>query len=419
MNHRDCREILVLDTVHGGDILAERLNQVGHEARALHPYDGESTDLTGYDALVSPVHMYPGCSELRQAREQGVPVYTHHQATRYIIKSLDLDTLAGCTVEVTGTVGKTTTTLLLMRMLVGEGYDVAAHTSNGLYHNQDDLGRQYSVAPYGTILALEKAGELDLDVDFWLSEVSIGFIGIADLASLTSTKEDYLIADETKKASKTKKRSFRNLDEECLLNTPRETGRSTNTHGDLETGFDGENLSIEYKVRSLGGVNSGEIDAYLPLYPYFRDSVRMAVITAASLGCSQQAISDVLDGFTGVPGRMQTLEIEGRTLVDNSCAGTRVSSLDKYLSMLEDDPSVDMDRVVVLVGEDQENICEEMDPGRVKSVVERHRFSRLITVGRKHRDIGVNFDGVDEALDHALEKSSPGDILLNFVKAFR
>ncbi|WGI16870.1 hypothetical protein [Methanonatronarchaeum sp. AMET-Sl] len=417
LGHRD---YLVLDTVHGADVLADRLGRLGCNSEAINPYRGEKRDVTSYDALISPVHMYPSCSMLVDAIENDIPVYSHHAATRDIITELGYLGDVGRCVEVTGTVGKTSCSLLLLKMLNKEGIETVVHSSNGLYHNQlDNRVAQYSVAPYGTILALEKAIELDLTPDTWISEFSIGFTGIGDIATLTSQDQDYLIANKTKKASDTKIESIKNLQPTTLLNTPN-LDESDNKATDLEVEYkNNNNLKINYEVNKLTGeTNKGTVDCELQLYPYFKDSVRMAIITAASLNCSPQTINQILNRFKGVPGRMKKKKVQGRKFIDNSCAGTRVSSLNQYLQELQNQMNDLMD-VVVLVGEDEQNICEEMDLEEVQKTVKKHRFKELITVGQKYSELGHNVNDVEEAIELAIQLSKPGDKILNFVKTWR
>ncbi|WP_143406782.1 hypothetical protein [Methanonatronarchaeum thermophilum] len=408
-----------MDTVHGGDLLAERLVELGCEAVAINPYRGEKEDVMDYDVLVSPVHMYPSCGMLRKAKEKNIPVINHHQITKKILMELGyLDDVDLC-VEVTGTVGKTSCSLLLLQIFREEGFETVAHTSNGVYHNNlDNRIDKQSVAPYGTILALEKTIELDITPDIWISEFSIGFTGIGDIASLTSVDQDYLIADKTKKASNAKLDSVDNLKNNCIFNSAIKNDRANNDFNCLKTEFDGENLKIDYKTTTTKQVNKGTVNCKLPLYPYFKDSIRTTVLTAASNGCTPKSINKILNQFNGIPGRMQTKKIKGRTIIDNSCAGTRISSLNQYLKN-QQQKNKSLNNTIILVGEDEKNICEEMQYKQVKKTVNKYNYKQLITVGKKYQNLGTNVDDIDKAINLALKKSKPNDTILNFVKTWR
>ena len=101
----------VLDTIHGATLLAERMRGRGIEAAALEVYHA-APEVSPFDLIVAPVHLPPKNPALTEARRLGKETITHHRAVGEL--------LAGDPefrpFEVTGTVGKTTTALILARI---------------------------------------------------------------------------------------------------------------------------------------------------------------------------------------------------------------------------------------------------------------------------------------------------------------
>ena len=76
-------KVLVLDTIHGGTILAEALLRNGDDVDALDVYRGvgltpEEAASRKYDLITSPVHLDPAYSLL----DTKTPVISHHEMTR-------------------------------------------------------------------------------------------------------------------------------------------------------------------------------------------------------------------------------------------------------------------------------------------------------------------------------------------------
>ena len=80
--------ILVLDTIHGGDVIGKEFAVAGHQVDTVDVYRNESTiDVStalqrSYDLIVAPVHLDPDHVLLRSPKAN---VISHHDAVRRLI----------------------------------------------------------------------------------------------------------------------------------------------------------------------------------------------------------------------------------------------------------------------------------------------------------------------------------------------
>jgi len=192
--------LLVLDTIHGGRILAHALSEEGHAVDMVDIYRGRGgidASVAGtrdYDMVIAPVHLDPGHQLLRGLT---APVITHHQAVRWIIGKR----VPARFIEVTGARGKTTTAHALAHLVQGPG---VLHTSCGtvLMPEKENIGRN-GITPASLVAAAGAA----YSSDRWLiAEVSLGFVGAGDLGILTSL-ETYAFAAGNRDALSEKLRS--------------------------------------------------------------------------------------------------------------------------------------------------------------------------------------------------------------------
>ena len=59
MNLKEATRILVLDTIHGAEIIAEELKGLGKQAEVFDPYHQTFSKALDYDLVIAPVHLNP------------------------------------------------------------------------------------------------------------------------------------------------------------------------------------------------------------------------------------------------------------------------------------------------------------------------------------------------------------------------
>ena len=195
-------KVAVLDTIHGGAIIARRMVESGLQAEAFEVYH-HTPNLAGFDLVVAPVHLAPDNPALALARKAKKKIITHHQAVGELLRGRVDPAME--VFEVTGTHSKTSTALLLAMMLSWQK-KVLSHTTRGLEIWQDGkarlLEKGLSITPGNVIRATEVAKAQG--VEALICEISLGGTGLADYGIMTSLSGDYLIANATKWASTAK-----------------------------------------------------------------------------------------------------------------------------------------------------------------------------------------------------------------------
>ncbi|MHB8118502.1 MAG: hypothetical protein ACYDHX_07255 [Methanothrix sp.] len=195
-------KVAVLDTIHGGAVIARRMVESGLQAEAFEVYH-HTPNLANFDLVVAPVHLAPDNPALAQAKKGKKKIITHHQAVGELLRGREDPAME--VFEVTGTHSKTSTALLLALMLSRQR-KVLSHTTRGLEIWQDGkarlLEKGLSITPGNVIHATEVAKAQG--VQALICEISLGGTGLADYGILTSLSGDYLIANATKWASTAK-----------------------------------------------------------------------------------------------------------------------------------------------------------------------------------------------------------------------
>jgi UDP-N-acetylmuramyl pentapeptide synthase len=417
------KKIGVLDINHGGLLLAERLSGLGFEAFAVDIYGTKKDvntdvrvlrpeDVREFDALAVPVHM-PEISLLREAYARGRPIYTHHGLTGHIVRQKQL--LKCKTIEVTGTYGKTTACALLARMFPRE--DVLMHTSRGLFFNGERL-EKLSITPANIIRSLETAFEKGLDPTLCIFEVSLGLCGIGDLNVITTLDRDYPIAGGSKTAGAAKLHSLKNLKPGSILvcENSIKTNASRITFGRGGDVFYVPDGRVRYrmpdgasgwlKLHFKGGFDGAS----------YRSPALCAAATALAAGATPDDVKEAFEGFDGIDGRMKYSTLHGRVLLDNSNSGLSIKGIDHALDASEQDEGW---RVLV-TGEEAYNVCDGLEPAKVAAFLDDARIDEVILVGDRMRIDGyAHADSLDEGLAAALEKTSPGDMIISCVKTWR
>ena len=206
------QNILIMDMVHGGDIIASRLLPLGYKITCADVYRVSTEELRErmrsegamvtqdvppdhYDLVMAPMHCPDSFLEGSTYDEK-------------ISFSGAVNRLVGkgpFRIEVTGVKGKTSTCYVLAHILDRAGKKVYLHTSrgDGPYVNGIHLIEKFrSIAPT-SILVLPTEG-----FDIIVSEVSLGGSANADISVITNLAEDYGIAKDSRKASCAKAEIF-------------------------------------------------------------------------------------------------------------------------------------------------------------------------------------------------------------------
>ncbi len=412
---RGIPKVAVLDTIHGAKVIAERMAHMGLEAKALEVYH-QCPSIAGFDLVAAPVHLPPGNPVLAEARRLGIRVITHHQAVGEILGP-ELDKNSSLKVfEVTGTHSKTTTALLLSRIL-SYGGKVASHTTRGIElwsEGSSTILRQgLSITPGNAIIAMDEADSRKTDAV--VLETSLGGTGLADFGVLTSFSGDYRIAGGTKWASTAKLQmaSLAKKGSRLIANT------DVKISPDISFGDGGHVRGMPGKI--LFGADAVPFRPGEDLdFPSYQTAIAASAAAAKSAGTDADDIASALEGFDGFSGRMKVIREEALTVYDCSNSGLKVADVRTAL----DKAYVSGARLGLVVGEDAETVCEGMEISGLLGLLRQRRseIDLLVLVGsrlfpysreleaRTAKDLAA---GREIALDKGMDR------LLLCVKCFR
>lgn len=380
-------KILILDTVHGGGIIADRYPRPGDSVTCVDVYKvtpKEETDrLRGkgftvstevprgeYDTVLMPIHCPDSFLE-------GVGYKERKFFSQAVGELIDDKRFR---VEVTGVKGKTGFCCLLAHILTAAGMNVLVQTSRGRggWAEGELVSEEVvSIAP-PSMLALP-----DGDYDAVICEVSLGGSGKADISCITNLIEDYPIAAGTRKASEGKM---------SILNG------KTNIVPMGEVGFwksYGIGKVIGYGGRitvmgkpSLGNPLRVRVDygngfetslkgSYLALeYLY---AAEMAVEVCGILGISESSLDLGLSSFGGVPGRGEVSFSEGRWTVTERNPGISARSVERTFSILQEMGS--LKGAAAVLDPVNRKVCCKMDSEAIKRVAAEYGVTITVTDG--------------------------------------
>jgi UDP-N-acetylmuramyl pentapeptide synthase len=399
--------LLVLDTIHGGGVIAASLAAQGHQVDTVDVYRGEDGITAevarerGYDLLIAPVHLDPAHPLLHHHR---CPAITHHQAVRWILG----DRVPHPFIEVTGAQGKTTTATALASVMEGPGI---LHTSTGTYQypERTRLFRS-SITPASEIAAAEAA----LAIGGWLiAEVSLGVTGAGDLAVLTSGN-DYRCAAGARSALDEK---IRSIAAAPAVVVPREvqTGHRHQVSVDQVATISEDECRVAYQDEAGRFINP------LLLLPAYQTPLALAATAALILGQDPSR----LEGFEPLAGRMK-ISHRGETLiVDNANSGVSRSTTREAVDLAR---RLNPERPVTLViGEEAHAVCEGFPPEGIRATIRETGPAAVVLVGETARAIQSGLPegrvGVVETLDGAMpmaeELTPQGGSIVLAVKMWR
>ena len=405
---RGSLKVAVLDTVHGAEIIARRMVDSGIDAQAFEVYHS-SPSLECFDLVVSPVHLGPGNPALAEARRLGKRIITHHLAVGELLHpSLPV-------FEVTGTHSKTSTALLLAKIISGKKR-VVSHTTRGIELWSSGSSRMIqaglSITPGNVIRAVE-AAEAN-QADSLVCEVSLGGTGLADFGVLTSFSGDYRIAQGTAWACAAKLQ---------MVTLAKESSRivanvDARISPDISFGQEGFIWASPDKLHFGNEATDLELGQDLDI-PGYLTAISAAAAACHVSGLCKEEIAAGLEGFDGFAGRMKITRETGLEIYDSSNSGLKVSDVERALDRISGG------RIGLVVGEEAETVCEGMDVPRLIDLlrIRRSEIDQLVLVGDRIVPWAADLKAKtapDLAAGVEMARASGGiDRLLSCVKCFR
>lgn len=353
--------ILVLDTIHGGEVIARHLLSSGNTVDTVDIYrhaqgiDEHLALARDYDCIVAPVHMDPDHPLLQRP---GIPRITHHEAVARVLAGRSPEPM----IEVTGSRGKTTTAAAIASLFEGPG---VLHTSRGTveYPGLTMLGKR-GITPASVIEAAIRARA----IGGWLvAEESIGVSGAGTAGVLTSG-EDYPIAAGKKSALAEKMR----LLDRCraVVAAPGIAPWADHVVGaDDAASCEGDRCRY-----SFNGIEGSFQNPLLHLEGY-----RNPLMTAAAVACLCGIDPAPLAGFRALEGRMSTERAGEALIVDNANSGTNTATAieaARYARILA--PGDDL---VLVIGLEAKTVCEGFPEEAMWEAIEEIRPVYVVLVG--------------------------------------
>ena len=404
-------KVAVLDTIHGGAIIARRMVKSGLLAEAFEVYH-HTPDLAGFDLVVAPVHLAPDNPALALAVKAKKMIVTHHQAVGELLSRREDPAME--VFEVTGTHSKTSTALLLAMMLSWQK-KALSHTTRGLEIWQDGksrlLEKGLSITPGNVIRAREEAQARG--VETLICEISLGGTGLADYGIVTSLSGDYSIANATKWASTAKLQMLALAKSGAKILANIDAGLSPDVSfargGRVYARPDSLIFAKEEVHLDLGA----DLD-----FMGYETAIAGAAAAAELAGVPRSMVAQALTGFDGFSGRMKIKRLPSQIFFDSSNSGLKVRDVARALDRASGSD------LFVVVGEDKETVCEGMNILALSDLLRQRKseMAKLIIVGERlvplAEELGAaTAKNLQQGLEMA-QKDLPKR-LLSCVKCFR
>jgi len=376
------RKALILDMVHGADILAEELMAKGYTVTGVDVYGIAKEESKSslrekgvtvstydvppghYDLLLMPVH----CPDSFLKEVTWDERKTFHQIVGELSSGKNR-------IEITGVKGKTSCCYLLAHILELDGRKIFLHTSRGQgpWKGEHVIERKVSIAPT-SILRLPE------DFDTVIAEVSLGGSGKADISVITNLAEDYGIAADTRKASDAKASIFskgvnivpfseigfwskysKNLKaygnrtevmEKAIIGVPLKI--TINYHGKHEVLLSGDYLSLQY----------------IP-------TIDLVLEICDTMDIPTDQVITGLETFKGVPGRGEITKLDGKWNVTERNPGISHLSIANMLSVLKRMES--LNGAFMIMNPMNRKVCEKMDADKIRTVFDSFGVDHIIT----------------------------------------
>ncbi len=355
--------ILVLDTIHGGNVIGSAFESAGLTVDRVDVYrndsmvDADTAETRSYDLVIAPVHLDPDYSLLRS---QDAPVISHHEAVRMLLS----DKVPHPMIEITGARGKTTTAHALASVMPGAGVLLS---SRGLtmYPEQKNL-MHTSITPASILPAARAAEKCG---GFLIAEESLGVTGAGDLAILTSDMT-YRFAAGKRDALAQKIMALRSCRNVLL---------PPGIACDLPAAIHLENVAkvTGTQCRISGENFSGNFSSDLLKEDAYRIPLMLAGTAACMLGINPVGLS----GFTGVEGRMHVRKEGDLLIVDNANSGTNRDTTIAAAKLAREKSGENSLTLVIGIEDGDGKVCEGFPDDEIVDTICRIRPARLILVG--------------------------------------
>ncbi len=444
-------KIAVLDLTHGGAVIARKLKDFVSEIAAVDVYkkmdagdldalencgirtSREPLNASDFDIIIAPVHLDSNYPMLWDALSNNIPVLTHHAAVGQILSGYDLKNKT--LVEITGTKAKTSTAVLLAQIL-SKGKKVVSHTSRGVedWSTGKSVKKGLSITPASILLALDAVKEAGIGFDVFISEISLGGTGCADIGVITTIANDYKIANGTKLASEAKRQMILNAKPKSSVVVNNDAlrffgacRRDVNIVSFTESIDASCNVYYEDKKTIAYYLDKNHGRIHLPpAQNYDISAYKTAFVcgTAVALVMNTGAgtIGRAFCEFGGAEGRMKKTTLAGRMLIDNSNSGMDIRIAEKALDFSKTQGG----RIVMVLGEEAKEVCEGLDPAGVGQFILKHLddLSALVLVGERMKPLvtenNIHYAGnLAAGIELAKKLTHEKDIILSCVKCFR
>jgi len=442
-------KVAVLDLTHGGVVIARKLSRIVESVVAIDVYktldqktlnelekEGirvyrDAMDADYFDLLIAPVHLDTAYPMLLEAERNEIPVISHHSAVGELLSYYNLENKT--IIEVTGTKAKTSTALLLANIL-SKKKKVVSHTSRGVedWSTGRLIKKGLSITPASILTVMDMLEEYEVETDVVIFEISLGGTGCADIGVITTIYHDYPIANNTKMASEAKQSMILNAKHGSTLvihNQVLKTSRTCRNdlkfvsfceNGNPSCNVYYDNKAISYNIgERYGRINIPETSEYD--MDSYRIAFTCATAVALAFGIDELSVEHAIREFRGAEGRMKKSCIEGRTLIDNSNSGMNMGDVEKALRFAKSLSK----RIVMVLGEEARQVCEGLEPDKVKRFIDNHlhELDALILVGERMRSLAHHniyyADSLSQGIELAKKLTHEKDTILSCVKCFR
>lgn len=452
MHFKSSLKVAVLDLTHGGAVIARKLKNIVSEIAAVDVYkkldvgeldalencgirtSREPLDASDFDIIIAPVHLDSNYPMLKDALSNNIPVLSHHAAVGQILSGYNLKNKT--LVEITGTKAKTSTAILLAQILSVEK-KVVSHTSRGIedWSTGKIVKKGLSITPASVLSALDAMMESGVEFDVFISEISLGGTGCADIGVITTIANDYKIANNTRLASDAKRQMILNAKPGSSVVVNNDALRFFGTcrrdlniisftesiDASCNVYYEDEKTIAYYLNKKHGRIGLPDAQAYD--ITAYKTAFVCAVAAALAMDTGADAIRRALCEFSGAEGRMKKTTLDGRTLIDNSNSGMDIRVAEKAL----DFSKAEGGRIVMVLGEEAKEVCEGLDPSGVEQFIRKHldELAALVLVGERMKPFvnpGNNIHyarNLAAGIELAKKLTHEKDIILSCVKCFR
>lgn len=452
MHFKSSSCVVVLDLTHGGRVLARKLKKIVSSVTAIDVYktlspeelDGLESEgirtahdvlnASDFDVIVSPVHLGSNYPLLVDAANNNIPVLSHHAAVGEILSEYNLKNKT--LVEITGTKAKTSSSILLAEILSREK-KVISHTTRGVedWSTKTVIKKGLSITPASVLSALDVVEEAGIEFDVFISEISLGGTGCADIGVITTIVNDYKIANNTRLASDAKRQMILNAKPGSTLVINNDALRffgacrrdvdiisfTESVDASCNVYFEDANTMAYYLNKKQGRMHLPEAQGYD--ITAYKTAFVCATAAALAMDIEAHTIESALLEFSGAEGRMKRTSFAGRTLIDNSNSGLDIQTAEKALLFAQAQGG----QIVMVLGEEAKEVCEGLDPSGVARFVQKHKdeLGALVLVGERMKplvNINKNIyyaDDLSSGIERAKRLTQEKDTILSCVKCFR